>query len=162
MTEPAPTTESLIAFVLLEARLLDEGRFEEWFQCYAEDGFYWVPLSKDQSDGENYNSLAYEDKLLLRLRIDRLQHPRSFSQQPKSRCHHLLQTPELERFDLATQSFETRTQQIYTESRGEEVQQYAVTVWHRLRWVNRHWQIVLKRCDLLNADAMLPSIQLFI
>ena len=158
----APSRESLISFIVREARLIDEAKYEDWLQCYAENGYYWVPLSREQVDGENHNSLAYEDKLLLRLRIDRLQHPRSFSQQPKSRCHHLLQTPEVEVFDVQAQTYETRTQAIYTESRAEEVQQYAVTVWHRLGWIEGDWKIVLKRCDLLNADEMLPSIQLFI
>jgi 3-phenylpropionate/cinnamic acid dioxygenase small subunit len=154
--------ERLIAFVLREARLLDECRYEEWYDCFAADGFYWVPLSRHQPDGDLHNSLAYEDKLLLRLRIQRLAHARAFSQQPASRCHHLLQVPEIECFDEATGRFLTRTQVLYTESRLECLQQYAVTVWHHLRWTGGGWQIVLKRCDILNADAMLPSIQLFI
>lgn len=152
----------LIRFVILEARLLDECRYEDWYACFASDGYYWVPLSADQADGENHNSLAYEDKLLLKLRIERLKHARAFSQQPASRAHHLLQTPEVEVFDPAANRFVTRTQLLYTETRAEEQQQYAVTVWHHLRLDEGACKIVLKRCDLLNADAMLPSIQLFI
>ena len=152
----------LIRFVMHEARLLDEGKFEDWYACFAEDGFYWVPLSAEQVDGENHNSLAYEDKLLLKLRIERLKHARAFSQQPASRCHHLLQTPEVDLFDVPGNVYITRTQMLYTESRAEETQHYAVTVWHHLRMESGEPKIVLKRCDLLNAQAMLPSIQLFI
>jgi 3-phenylpropionate/cinnamic acid dioxygenase small subunit len=154
--------ESLVAFVVREARLLDECRYEEWYDCYAPDGFYWVPLSRDQPDGVLHNSLAYEDKLLLKLRIQRLAHARAFSQQPASRCHHVLQVPEVECFEIDEGIFSTRTQMLYTESRLENLQHYSVTVWHRLRWMDSRWQVVLKRCDILNADAMLPSIQLFI
>lgn len=152
----------LIRFVIREARLLDECKYEDWFACFAEDGYYWVPLSADQVDGENHNSLAYEDKLLLKLRMERLKHARAFSQQPASRAHHLLQTPEVELFDLPANCFVTRTQLLYTETRAEVQQQYAVTVWHHMRLEGGAFRIVLKRCDLLNADAMLPSIQLFI
>jgi 3-phenylpropionate/cinnamic acid dioxygenase small subunit len=152
----------LIQFVIREARLLDECKYEDWYACFAEDGYYWVPLSAQQEDGENHNSLAYEDKLLLKLRIERLKHARAFSQQPMSRAHHLLQTPEVEVFDVEGNRFVTRTQLIYTETRAEVQQQYAVTTWHHLRLNNDQCKIVLKRCDLLNADAMLPSIQLFI
>ncbi len=152
----------LIRFVIHEARLLDECKYEDWYACFAEDGFYWVPLSANQDDGENHNSLAYEDRLLLKLRIERLKHVRAFSQQPASRAHHLLQTPEVDVFSLAGNRFETRTQLIYTETRAEVQQQYAVTVRHLIRLDHGVCKIVLKRCDLLNADAMLPSIQLFI
>jgi 3-phenylpropionate/cinnamic acid dioxygenase small subunit len=154
--------EQLVQFVIREARLLDECKYEDWYECFAEEGFYWVPLSAAQEDGENHNSLAYEDKLLLKLRIERLKHARAFSQQPASRCHHLLQTPEVDVVDVEGNRFITRTQLIYTETRAEEVQQYAVTAWHHLRLEQGTCKIVLKRCDLLNADAMLPSIQLFI
>jgi 3-phenylpropionate/cinnamic acid dioxygenase small subunit len=152
----------LIRFVVREARLLDECKYEDWYACFADDGLYWVPLSAEQEDGENHNSLAYEDKLLLKLRIERLKHARAFSQQPASRAHHLLQTPEVDVFDTTGNHFVTRTQVIYTETRAEVQQQYAVTVWHHLRLENGAFNIVLKRCNLLNADAMLPSIQLFI
>jgi 3-phenylpropionate/cinnamic acid dioxygenase small subunit len=154
--------EKLIRFVIREARLLDECKYEDWYDSFAEDSYYWVPLCATQEDGENHNSLAYEDKLLLKLRIERLKHARAFSQQPASRAHHLLQTPEVDVFDVAANRFVTRTQIIYTETRAEEQQQYAVTVWHHLRMDAGQLKIVLKRCDLLNADAMLPSIQLFI
>jgi 3-phenylpropionate/cinnamic acid dioxygenase small subunit len=153
---------SLVDFIYRESRLLDEARYEDWYECFAEDGIYWVPLSAQQLDGENHNSLAYEDKLLLQLRIERLKHARAFSQQPGSRGHHLLQRPEIEVFDPVRNLFVTRTQIIYSEFRLEDVQHYAATVWHHLRLEGGLWKLQLKRCDLLNAEAMLASIQLFI
>ena len=47
----------------------------------------------------------YEDKLLRELRIERLKSPRAFSQQPPSRCHHLLQMPSVEAMDAAANHF---------------------------------------------------------
>jgi 3-phenylpropionate/cinnamic acid dioxygenase small subunit len=47
----SPTRDALIDLVYLEARLIDEKRFEEWYELYTEDAFYWVPLTQDQPDG---------------------------------------------------------------------------------------------------------------
>ena len=88
-----------------EARLLDAKRYEEWNALFTDDAFYWVPLVPDQEDGVNHTSHLYEDKLLRELRIERLKSPRAFSQQPPSRCHHLLQTPTVEEFDAAANRF---------------------------------------------------------
>jgi 3-phenylpropionate/cinnamic acid dioxygenase small subunit len=148
----------LVRFVVREARLLDEKRFEEWYELFAEDGHYWVPASPAQPDPLNHNSLAYEDKLLLKLRIERLKQPNAFSQKPASRCHHLLQTPEVEK--SGKNEFLVRTNFLYTETRGDDSQRYAAVAWHTL--VGDPLKIRLKRVDLLNCDAALPSIQLFL
>ena len=156
------THKEIIDFVIREARLLDEKRFDEWYELFADDGFYWVPLTPGQPDPLQHNSLAYEDKLLLKLRVERLKSPRAFSQQPASRCHHLLQTPEIEKMDEAKGEALTRTQMIYTETRGDESQRYAATAWHSLVRIDNKLFIHLKRIDILNSDAALPSIQLFL
>ena len=157
-----PTEPDLVRFVIHEARLLDEKRFDEWYELFTDDAYYWVPASPGQPDPLNHNSLAYEDKLLLRLRIERLKSPLAYSQKPASRCHHLLQTPEVEKSDPERGEYQTRTQFLYTETRGEDSQRYAATAWHTLAWQEGRLRIRLKRVDLLNCDAALPSIQLFL
>ncbi|MGH8740661.1 MAG: aromatic-ring-hydroxylating dioxygenase subunit beta, partial [Burkholderiales bacterium] len=93
--------EDLVRFVVREARLIDEKRFDEWHALFTDDAYYWVPIAPGQTDPLSHNSLAYEDKLLLQLRIERLKSPLAYSQKPASRCHHLLQTPEVEKRDPA-------------------------------------------------------------
>jgi 3-phenylpropionate/cinnamic acid dioxygenase small subunit len=154
--------EELIGFVVREARLIDERRFDEWYELFADDAYYWVPASPGQTDPLNHNSLAYEDKLLLQLRIERLKSPLAYSQKPASRCHHLLQAPEVEKRDAGAGEYLTRTQFIYTETRGDDSQRYAATAWHTLVWSQERLRIRLKRVDILNCDAALPSIQLFL
>jgi 3-phenylpropionate/cinnamic acid dioxygenase small subunit len=157
----AVSEADLIRFVYREARLLDEKRFDEWLSLFTEDGYYWVPLAHEQTDPINHTSLAYEDQLLLKLRIERLKSPRAFSQQPPSRCHHLLQQPEVEKLNAAANEYVTRTQFIYTETRGDDSQRYAGTVFHTLTLADGRLRMRLKRVNMLNCDAMLPSIQLF-
>ena len=154
--------DELVRFVAREARLIDEKRFDEWYELFADEGYYWVPASPNQPDALNHNSLAYEDKLLLQLRIERLKSPLAYSQKPASRCHHLLQTPEVEKRDAARGEYLTRTPFIYTETRGDDSQRYAATAWHTLVWAGERLRIRLKRVDILNCDAALPSIQLFL
>jgi 3-phenylpropionate/cinnamic acid dioxygenase small subunit len=153
--------QDLIRFVIREARLLDEKRYEEWLGLFTADGHYWVPLAHGQTDPILHASLAYEDMLVLKLRVERLKSPRAFSQQPPSHSHHLLQVPELERIDPAANEYVTRTQFIYTEAQGDHTLQLAGTAHHTLALVDGALHMRMKRVDLLNCDAALPSIQLF-
>ena len=157
----APTEQDLARLVYLEARLIDERRFDEWYALYAEDGRYWVPLVPGQADGENHTSLMYEDKLLLKLRIERFGNPRSYSLHPQVRCLHVLQRPELESADPAANRWVVRTNFVYVETQGDAQQVYAAVARHTLAVVDGALRIRLKRVDLLNCDAPLPSIQLF-
>ena len=40
--------ERIELFLLHEARLLDQRRFEEWMELFTEDGYYWAPARPDQ------------------------------------------------------------------------------------------------------------------
>ena len=156
------TRQQLVDFVVQESRLLDAKRYDEWNALFTDDAFYWLPLVPDQEDGVNHTSHLYEDKLLRELRIERLKSPRAFSQLPPSRCHHLLQTPTVEVFDLESNRFIVRTEFHYTESQGDEMQFYVGTFFHHLTLQEGALRMTLKRVNLLNCDAALPAVQLFI
>jgi len=157
-----PGDAELARFVRREARLIDDKRLDEWYELFAEDGHYWVPVAPRQTDPLLHDSLAYEDKLLLKLRVERLKSERAFSLRPESRCLHVLQEPEVEERDEGRGEYLTRTPLLYTETRGDESQRYAATAWHTLAMVDGKLRIRLKRVDILNCDAALPSIQLFL
>ena len=158
----APSDQELARFVRYEARLLDEKRFDEWYELFTDDAYYWVPAVHNQKSPLTENSLAYEDKLLLQLRLERLKSPLAYSQKPASRCLHVLQEPEIEKRDDAKSEYLMRTPFIYTETKADDSQRYAATAWHTLVWQDNRLRIRLKRVDILNCDAMLPSIQLFL
>jgi 3-phenylpropionate/cinnamic acid dioxygenase small subunit len=158
----APSDAELARFVKREARLIDEKRFDEWYELFAEDGHYWVPAAPAQADPLLHNSLAYEDKLLLKLRVERLKSDRAFSLRPASRSLHVLQEPEVEKRDESRAEYLTRTPFLYTETRGDDSQRYAATALHTLVFSAGSLRIKLKRVDILNCDAALPSIQLFL
>ena len=156
-----PTDQELIDFVVREARLIDQQRFDEWLDMYADDAFYWMPLEWNQTDPRLTCSLMYEDKLLLSIRVERLKGARTFSQKPKSRCHHVLQTPQVDSRDAAANSYVTWTAMHYVETRLEEQTLYAAWATHHLSVENGKLKIKLKRVDLINCDAAFGNIQLF-
>jgi 3-phenylpropionate/cinnamic acid dioxygenase small subunit len=154
---------TLVDFVVREARLLDERRYEEWNALFTDDAIYWVPLVPNQPEGLDHTSHLYEDKLLRELRIERLKSPRAFSQQPPTRSLHLLQTPTVEPADPARpDEHRVRTVFQYTESQGDEMNTFVGVCWHRLVVEGDALRIRQKRVDLLNSDAALPAVQLFV
>jgi 3-phenylpropionate/cinnamic acid dioxygenase small subunit len=157
----APTDAELHRFVYQEARLVDEKRFDEWFDLFTDDARYWMPLTRGQPDGEDHTSLFYEDKLLLRVRIERLKSPRSFSQHQPSFCQHVLQVPAIESADPTAGLWITRTPFLYMETQLDCALVLAGVSWLHLVLRDGRLAIRLKKVELVNCDAALPSIQLF-
>jgi 3-phenylpropionate/cinnamic acid dioxygenase small subunit len=161
VAESTPTT-ALADFVYREARLLDEKRFDEWYELFTEGAHYWMPLTRDQPNGETCTSLFYEDKLLLKVRIERLRHPNAFSQQQPSFCQHVLQQPSLEASDPEASLYVTRTPFMYFETQLDRQLILAGVTHHHLICVNGALRIRLKKIELVNCDAAFPSIQLLL
>jgi len=155
------THQTLVDVVYHEARCIDEQRWDEWLALYTDDAHYWMPLTHGQTDPLLQGSLMYEDKMLLGIRVERLKGRRTFSQEPISRCHHLLQAPSVEMLDAGLGQARLRTAFHYVETRGDDQQLYAGWASHDLRWQGEAWRIVLKRVDLVNCDAAFGNIQLF-
>lgn len=157
-----PDKDDLIEYVYAEARLLDEARYQEWLSLFAEAGIYWMPLEPGQTDSKLVTSLLYEDLFLLKVRIERLSGLRTYSQKPKSRCHHLLQRPFVDEFDASAGCFVVSTPFHYVETRGDEQNLYAAWSRHELALMDGDLKIRLKRVDLVNADAAFGNIQLLL
>ena len=85
----------------------------------------------------------------------------TFSQQPRSRSHHLLQQPTLEQADRETGRYTLRTAFHYVETRLDRQDFYAGWTTHELVTQDRQLRIRLKRVDLVNCDAAFENISLF-
>ena len=148
-------------FIAHEAALLDERRFDDWLALFADDGHYLVTLlGEAQADPFSHNSLAYEDRLLLQLRVERLKNPRAHSQHPASHSQHVLQPSRIE--EETDGDVRLRTPFLYVEARGDDQILLSGTARHHLIRTPTGWAIREKRIDLLNATRALPAIQLFI
>nr|WP_319385149.1 aromatic-ring-hydroxylating dioxygenase subunit beta [uncultured Roseibium sp.] len=150
--------EQVIDFIYDEARMLDEGRYDEWLSLWLENGHYWMPLDYKQTDPHLVTSLLYEDMFMLRLRVERLNGARTFSQKPKSRCHHVIQRPFID--EMSEDRVVTNTSMHYVETRLDEQFLLALTAVHELAVVDGAIRIANKRVDILNSDAAFGNIQL--
>jgi 3-phenylpropionate/cinnamic acid dioxygenase small subunit len=153
--------QAITDFIYREAHFLDSMQWDAWLDLFHPDGRYWMPLEWQQQDPVLQPSLMYEDLLLLKVRVERLSGERTFSQKPKSRCHHLLQAPQIVACDDKTGMFKARTSFLYTETRGDALERFSGWASHELVLVGDALKIKLKRIDLINFDAPFGNIQLF-
>ena len=149
-------------FLYHEARLLDEQRWEEWNELYLEDAEYWVPAAPVQPDPHNHVSLIYETGLLRAVRVKRYKHPNAFSLQPKPRSVHLVTNVMLDGFDERSAECRVNSRCIMLQYRREQQDVFAGTCHHRLRIAADGFKIAAKRVDLLNCDAPLENILIYL
>jgi 3-phenylpropionate/cinnamic acid dioxygenase small subunit len=146
------------AFLIQEARLLDERRFREWMELFAEDGTYWMPAVPDQASPFDQASLFYDDRELMKTRVERLEHPRIHVQTPPSRTAHLVGNVLLEQADEAKGEYVVGSTVIMVEYRDEAQRLFAGRQRHRLRRDGAGLRIVEKRVDLINCDCAFEAI----
>jgi len=145
-------------FIIHEARLLDARRFRDWMGLFDEDGTYWVPAAPDQKSPLNEASLFYDDRDLMKTRIERLEHPRIHVQTPPSRTAHIIGNVVIEEADVGRGEFLVGSTVIMVEYRDEEQRVFAGRQHHRLRRDGSGFRIVQKRVDLINCDAAFEAM----
>ena len=144
-------------FVWLEARLLDERRFDEWLALYTDDAIYWVPAAPGQSSPFDHVSLFYDDKEALRTRVARLAHPAIHQQTPASRTSHQLSGTCVE-WEDGTQ-YGLRSNFAMHEYRPVDEQRvFAGQCYHTVHRIQGALMIVSKRVDLINCDTLFPAM----
>jgi 3-phenylpropionate/cinnamic acid dioxygenase small subunit len=145
-------------FIMHEARLLDERRFRDWMALFADDGTYWVPAVPDQQSPFDQASLFYDDRDLMRTRIERLEHPRIHVQTPPSRTAHLVGNVLVEAVDEAKGEVVVGSTVVMVEYRDEQQRVFAGRQQHRLRRDGTNFRIVQKRVDLINCDSAFEAM----
>jgi 3-phenylpropionate/cinnamic acid dioxygenase small subunit len=92
-------------FLIREARLIDERRFEEWLDLFTEDAVYWMPgRTNPWRSGAVADSVTkpgelalFEDtKDTLATRSARLRTGMAWGEEPPSRTRHLITNVEVE------------------------------------------------------------------
>jgi benzoate/toluate 1,2-dioxygenase beta subunit len=149
----APSVAECEQFLVHEARLLDEGRFEEWLALFTADAWYWVPSQPNQDNPRDTISLMYDDRRLLETRVRRLAGPRIYSQEPRSRTSRMIANVTIEEADADGKACTVRSKFQVLEYRREEQRSFGGTCFHRLVRTETSIQIAWKRVDLVNCDA---------
>lgn len=156
--QPGVDRNALQDFVLHEAALLDVRRFRDWMALFADDGTYWVPAVPDQESPLDQASLFYDDRDLMKTRIDRLEHPRIHVQTPPSRTAHLVGNATIEHVDDANGEYVVASTVIMVEYRDDKQRIFAGRQRHRLRRNGTGFLIVHKRVDLINCDSAFAAM----
>jgi 3-phenylpropionate/cinnamic acid dioxygenase small subunit len=143
-------------FLLYEARLLDEARFDDWLALFTSDGWYWVPSEPDQENPHDTVSLIYDDRRLLETRVRRLASPRIYSQEPRSRTSRIVGNVSIE--DSDNDACTVRSKFLMIEYRRESQRIFGGTTFHHLVRTDGGIRIASKRVDLVNCDAPLDGI----
>jgi benzoate/toluate 1,2-dioxygenase beta subunit len=143
-------------FLIHEARLLDEARFDDWLALFTADAWYWVPSQPNQDNPRDTVSLVYDDRRLLETRVRRLASPRIYSQEPPSRTSRMIGNVTIEESD--TNACTVRSKFQMAEYRREAQTIFAGTCLHRLSLVDGTIRIAWKRVDLVNCEAALAGI----
>src|SRR5277367_4012064 len=135
-------------FLLHEARLLDDGRFDDWLALFTSDAWYWVPSEPDQADPVETVSLIYDDRRLLETRVRRLASPRMYSQEPRSRTSRIIANVTIEGTDR--KSATVRSKFMMIEYRRERQRIFGGTTLHCLVHTGGRIMIAWKRVNLVN------------
>ena len=155
---PAPDEAEARRFLLQEARLLDEARYEEWLALFTADAWYWVPSQPGQTSPLDTVSLIYDDRRLMETRVRRLKNPHLHAQQPASRTSRIVANVTLEATDPPEQGVTVRSKLLMVEFRRNEQRLFAGTCLHRLVRTGDGVKIAWKRVDLVNCDGVLEGL----
>jgi 3-phenylpropionate/cinnamic acid dioxygenase small subunit len=152
----SPSLAECEAFLVREAELLDERRFEDWLALFTENAWYWVPSEPNQDSPLTTVSLMYDDRRLLETRVRRLVSPRMHAQEPRSRTSRIVANVTLRERKPAAAL--VRSKFMMVEYRRGEQRLFAGTCFHQLVRVDGTLRIASKRVDLVNCDAPLDGL----
>ncbi len=146
------TLREVEQFLYRQAELLDEKRWSDFIELFAEDGKYWMPAAPEQTTGEGVPSIFYEDRNLMTVRMKRVTHPHAWSQSPMWGTSHLISNIAIEREDPRTGELTVRSRFHMMEFRRDASRHFAGTYRHQLVHENGGYRIKLQRVDMVNGQ----------
>jgi 3-phenylpropionate/cinnamic acid dioxygenase small subunit len=159
--------EQAEAFLFEEARMLDEGLFDNWLKLFASDGIYWLPII-DGSDPAVEPSLVYDNAKAREQRVFSLGHRRHYAQRPPSRTIRSISNVQVEGGGAGGIAL-VRNNLLILEFRPGDRQQVGLgqsrligaRCEYRLRR-DDEWRILLKKVVLIDRDAPMSSLSFII
>lgn len=158
-----PTTEvdagllrEVEQFIYREARLADEGRYDDWEALWTDDAVYWVPANGDDTDPATQMSIIYDNRSRIRTRIKQLRTGKRHAQSPPSRLRRIVSNVEL----LGTDHGDVAAGANFViyESRDRGVTLWAGRSEYRLRRNEEGWRMAGKKVVLVDNDRALSTL----
>ncbi len=146
-----------------EARALDEGRFVDWLEFFADDASYWMPIRQTVSANERQleftkpgeAALFDEDKKMLEARVFKLGTGFSWSEDPPSRTRHIITNIEIISMEENGQCDVTSNFITYRSRLDVQEDWWVGRRADRFRKVDERWRIV--RREIYLDDTVLKS-----
>jgi benzoate/toluate 1,2-dioxygenase beta subunit len=139
-------TEGVLA---REARLIDDGSFNEWVRLFTDECLYWVPITPGGGDPRTEVSYAFDDRRRLTDRVYWLRTGLAFCQIPQSRTRRLITNVEV--LDTAQHRL-VRSNFVIYEYRAGVHRTYAGWYGHALERDADGWRIAVKQVNLLDSE----------
>lgn len=157
--EDVALREQCRALLEREARLLDQGRYQDWLALFAPECVVWAPAAANPGDPRREVSVLFDDRRRLEDRIFRLGTGSAWSQVPPSRTLRLVANVEPFRTEERAVLM-VRSNFLLCELRAGETRSLAGWCGHRLRRRQVGWEIEAKQINLLERDQSLrnPSL----
>ena len=165
MNAPAANTDRLREIEELlydEAAFLDRPDLDLWIELYTEDGTYWMPAIPDQDNPHDHISLFYDDRVIMEVRRRNFVHPAAASKDYTVRASHLISNVRIQSLDEATGNCTVTSNFHCFLFYCDKQTPYAGTYTHELVRDGDRYRIRSKRVDLINCDAALSTIIIYI
>ena len=150
-------------FLMREAHLLDERRYEEWLSLYEEDAWYWVPTHPDATDRRFSTAHINDDHQLMQVRVQRLGQDNAYTEHPPSRVVRIVTLVEVEDAGDAAEDYVAVSKLLMYEYRmrqfrDDDERTFGATVRHGLKRNGEGLRIAWKRIDLVNSEASFTAM----
>jgi len=148
------------AFIVREARLADEHRYDEWEALWADDGVYWIPANGDDIDPETQMSILYDNRSRIALRIRQLKTGRHHTQAPQSRLRRIVGNIEILEGSGDTLLAAANCMIFESNRRGDTT--WAARTEYTLRRDGSSFRMARKKVMLVNNDKALYTLSFLI
>lgn len=159
------------AFLNYEARLLDEGRFEEWLALFTDDARYWIPVrglggpaaGSATVDREKELAIVDDDKPMLEKRVARLRSGAAWAEEPPSATVHMIANVDIDRLDEEAGAVEVRSAFFVYRTQVEREREFIAG--HRRDWLVRKaegWRIRRREIELADSVVEMKNLSIFL
>lgn len=143
------------AILYREAEYLDESRWDDWLDLYAEDACFWIPAWKNETEtttdpDTELSLIYYKGRNNLADRVWRVRSGQSVASTPRIRAVHLITNVRLVRADEASAQVAANFAVNLFDKRSGRTHTFFGHYRHALRREGERWLIAGKTIVLLN------------
>lgn len=145
-------------YLYKEARLLDEGRLQEWLALFTAEARYWIPCNRDDIDPMREVSIIFDDRQRMEERVWRVESGLAYAQEPRSRIRHLITNVEVLPGETEDSAATSSNFVVYELRRGKQLAYVGRCEHHLQKDEEGDWKIAYKKVELLNNNEPIDNL----